>query len=306
MAGSRSLSRRKFLELIGLAASATALGACTPRAVQVVVTATPSPVPPTPTPLPPPLTIVEPGGFEMVLVEAGSFEMGSASGRANEQPVHRVNITRNFYMAKTETAVEQYEIFCQDTAREMPAGFGTRPVVVSWYDATAYCNWLSERAGLTPCYVLARESTECDFLANGYRLPTEAEWEYAARGGNRSEGYLYAGSNHPGPVGWYEDNAVGYRRPVGEKMPNELGLYDMSGNLREWCWDWYEKDYYSVSPTDDPSGPALVREHFADVNKVRRGGCFDSWADELRTTYRTAVWPQRMGTTTGMRIVRTE
>ena len=176
---------------------------------------------------------------------------------------------------------------------------------MSWYDATAYCNWLSEQSGLSPCYILARESTECDFVASGYRLPTEAEWEYAARGGNRSLGYLYAGGNNPRAVAWYDANSTGYRQQIGQKQPNELGLYDMSGNLREWCWDWYERDYYSVSPTDDPTGPELSREHFADVNKVRRGGSFNSWEFELRPSHRTYVWPDRVGTTNGMRLVRT-
>ena len=288
----RAISRRKFLELMGLTASAAALGACT-SPTPVVVTATPSPVPPTPTP------VSEPGGFEM----------GSAAGAPNEQPVHTVNLTRSFYMAKYEANVNLYAAFCQDTARAMPErygpGYDDRPIVLSWYDATELCNWLSERSGLNPCYSLALINTECDFDASGYRLPTEAEWEFAARGGIHSQGYLYAGSNYPRTVGWYDANSQGYRRPVGQKLPNELGLYDMSGNLREWCWDWYERDYYSVSPTGDPAGPELDLEHFADVNRVRRGGSFDSWEAELRSTYRTYCWPDRVGTTTGVRLVRT-
>jgi formylglycine-generating enzyme len=173
-----------------------------------------------------------------------------------------------------------------------------------------YCNWLSLRCGLSPCYAIQEEQVDpsnhcpvdrmrwlvtCDFSADGYRLPTEAEWEFAARGGTGSHGYRYAGSDDPRDVGWFLESAEvvasrmlrgkvvrashfhdlvkqlnnGQPQPVGRKQSNELGLYDMSGNVREWCWDWYDPGYYSRSPKE-PRGPS------SGSVRVNRGGAWRS------------------------------
>lgn len=303
------VSRREFLRMTGITASAVVLGACAPQTpaedtivVEAAPTATPTTPPPTPTeePTPTPVVVVEPGGFEMVLVEAGSFEMGSASGRSAEQPVHTVNITQPFYIARYEVTCEQYAEFRSD------AICGELPVGVIWYDAVEYCNWLSEQAGLTPCYELKRLATTCDFSANGYRLPTEAEWEYAARGGNKSQGHVYAGSDDPDAVGWHAGNSGEQAQPVGQLQPNELGLYDMSGNRTEWCWDWYRRDYYASSPADDPTGPELASTSFRDVVKVFRGGGFSGDAESMRTTGRNYTAPDYdVGGGDAIRLVRT-
>jgi formylglycine-generating enzyme required for sulfatase activity len=284
------ISRRRFLEIAGLAASVAAVGGCNPR-TPVAVTATPSPLPPTATPEPVPLTTLEPSGFEMVLVEAGSFEMGSNTGLPLEQPVHTVQITRPFYTGKYEVTFEQYDEFCDatDKTRAIDPGYGrgTRPVGnASWYDTIEFCNWLSELAGLEICYSGEGMATECDFTASGYRLPTEAEWEYAARGGTRSQGYLYAGSDDADEVAWYADNSADSTHPVGQKAPNELGLHDMSGNVYEWCWDWYDREYYAESPANDPTGPE-IGEGILGRQRVRRGGDFWNDAFSVRTTART-------------------
>ncbi|MFX1411876.1 MAG: formylglycine-generating enzyme family protein, partial [Promethearchaeota archaeon] len=289
MSTRHKLSRRAFLKVVGAAASVAVLEACVPQASEpdVVPTATvvqPQPTftvgptaTPVPTPTPTPVEI-EPIVPEMVLVKAGSFEMGSADGRPDEQPVHTVTITYPFYVARYAVTFDEYDLFYLDRPGggvrkpdDGGLGRGTRPVEVTWSNAVAYCNWLSEKGGLNPCYSGKGRLTQCDFAADGYRLPTEVEWEYAARGGQKSQGYTYAGSDNLDDVAWYADNSGGQLRPVGQKQPNELGLYDMSGNTWEWCWDWYGKAYYASSPASDPRGPASN----PDILRVKRGGRAD-------------------------------
>jgi sulfatase modifying factor 1 len=212
-------------------------------------------------------------------------------------------------MAKYEVTFEEYDRFYHDakgTGIRKPDdegwGRGNWPVAVTWYDAVTYCNWLSEKEGLTPCYSRGGRATQCDFSANGYRLPTEAEWEYAARGGQKSQGYIHAGSDNPDDVAWYADNSDDQTHPIGQKKPNELGLYDMSGNLWEWCWDFYGEDYYASSPASDPEGPASVTD--TSLERVKRGGYVTLDSNSLRTTFRSAgsttYWPGE-----GFRLVRT-
>lgn len=310
-------SRREFLKMAGIAASAAVLGACIlprtpddPPEIEPTATTTPTPPQPTPTSIPStptPTILIEAGGFEVVLVEAGSFDMGSTEGFSREQPVHAVTITRPFYVSRHEVTLEQYDEFCDASGRPRPDdsgwGRGNRPVGVSWYDAVEYCNWLTEREGLTPCYSGGGLATECNFSANGYRLPTEAEWEYAARGGQRSRGYMYAGSNNPDDVAWYQHNSDDQTHPVGQKKPNELGLCDMSGNSGEWCWDWYERHYYELSPSRDPTGPDLPTGHW-NQSRVRRGGDYWNSADSLRVTARSLDTPVTQRPEHGFRIVR--
>ncbi len=209
----------------------------------------------------------------LVYVEGGSFMMGSDDLESweDEQPIHEVSVS-SFYIGKYQVTQKEW----QEVMGDNPSLFkGDKLPVerVSWYDAIIYCNKRSIKEGLNPCYSGSGDNITCDWTANGYRLPTEAEWEYAARGGKKSKGYIYSGSNDLKKVAWYEDNSGDETHPVGEKQANELGIYDMSGNVWEWCWDWYDENYYQQSPKKDPRGPSS-----GDYSRVLRGG---SWYDNV-------------------------
>ena len=150
---------------------------------------------------------------------------------------------------------------------------------VSWNDAMEYCKWLSRETG------------------KQFRLPTEAEWEYAAKGGPRSKGYTYAGGNNLDEVAWYRENSRAYVHSVGQKKANELGLYDMAGNVREWCYDWYGDTYYQTSPEENPAGPDR------GTRRVLRGGSFGSDAERIRISYRNQEFPYNSALDFGFRIV---
>jgi formylglycine-generating enzyme required for sulfatase activity len=229
---------------------------------------------------------------DMVLVEGGAFQMGQPDPdifktgfSADEQPVHRVVID-DFYLSKYEVTYRFWDAFCLDTDRLIPdrpsSESAEYPVeYITWYDAIGFCNWLSRKHGFDSYYIIDKSRKDVNNQAdkdpfkwtisrsrnaNGYRLPTEAEWEYAARGGNLSKGYQYSGSDSAGAVAWIKSFLSCY--PVGAKQPNELGLYDMSGNVWEWCWDWYDANYYRQSPVDNPRGPTL-----GQYRVLRSGEC---------------------------------
>jgi formylglycine-generating enzyme required for sulfatase activity len=228
-----------------------------------------------------PEVLVTDGGFEMVHVEAGEFEMGCVGCARDERPMHTVILTQSFYIAKYAVTFEQYNAYCEETGRLLVDGNrwaqDNVPVFgLSWYDAVEYCNWLSEKEGLTPCYGEGDLRPSWVQEADGYRLPTEAEWAYAAKGGALGKAqYVYPGSDDADEVAWYADNSDGRPQPVGGKMPNELGLYDMSGNVREFCWDRYAWNFYLYcgDPVVDPRG-ANPTQH---PNIVLRGGDCMSW-----------------------------
>lgn len=218
---------------------------------------------------------------EMVTIEGGTFTMGSEDGLENEKPPHLVKLS-TYKIAKTETTVWQYKLFAVaigDTLRALCSGlWGDNPIVnVSWYDAIAYANWVSERKGLQAVYAgdLTSENVQANWQANGYRLPTEAEWEFAARGGNveKDKNYTYAGGNDLDEVGWYDQNSPRRTQPVAQKKPNALGLYDLSGNAWERCWDWYSP--LNPPKWDLPTVPAQnPRGAKSGASRVARGGAW--------------------------------
>jgi len=124
---------------------------------------------------------------------------------------------------------------------------------INWYEAVLFCNLKSASVGRQHCYTIDGEHVECDFSADGYRLPTEAEWEFAAIGGVKSQGFRYAGSDVLDEVAWYSKNAGKTTHPRAQKLANELGLYDMCGNVFEWCWDWFDR--FDSDYMDNPTGP---------------------------------------------------
>ena len=220
-----------------------------------------------------------------VHVAGGTFQMGStdSDADADESPVHSVTVD-SFYMAETEVTFDQYDAYCTAAGISKPDdsgwGRGSRPVTnVTWDDAVKYCNWLSEQEGLIPAYDINGTSVSWNQNAKGYRLPTEAEWEYAARGGAQSKGYKYSGSNDVDEVGWYSVNSGLKSNPVKGKKANELGLYDMSGNVWEWCWDWPGE--YSANAQTNPAGPSN-----GGLFRVVRGGSWGHAASSLRSAER--------------------
>jgi len=188
----------------------------------------------------------------------------------------------------------------RDTVTARGMGRGERPVIsVSWNDAVAYCNWLSGKEKLSKCYKI--DSTGVRYLdtAKGYRLPTEAEWEFAARGGNKSKGTQYAGSTNLNETSWYKINSSIGTMPSAQLKPNELGLYDMTGNVWEWVWDFYSDSYYKVSPVDNPKGPET------GAYRVMRGGAFYNFANYTRVYTRQNSYANFMQNSVGFRIART-
>jgi formylglycine-generating enzyme required for sulfatase activity len=261
--------------------------------------------------------------IEMVQIPGGSFQMGDVKneGGSYEKPVHTVTLT-GFYMGKYPVTQVQY----QSVMGSNPSYFssspasgevqGKRPVeCVSWYDAIEFCNALSIKEGLTPYYTIDKvnkdpnNANNSDNLkwtvtlngtANGYRLPTEAQWEYAAKGGDGSPGnYTYAGSDTADDVAWYSSNSNSMTHEVGKKQPNGLGLYDMSGNVYEWCWDWYGS-YLSETQTD-PVGPVGA---FSGFSRVIRGGSGRTSAERVRSALRDGDDPNDRYHIYGFRLVR--
>jgi len=221
---------------------------------------------------------------QMIKVEGGPYYMGDVlnMGAGNEKPVHRVKVN-TFYIAATETTVLQWRTYCEATGHPMPSqtlegGYlDDHPIVnVSYDEIQGYCDWLSDKKGKI-----------C-------RLPTEAEWEFAARGGQKGKGCKYSGGQSIDLIAWHEGNCKSSEQ-VAAKKPNELGLYDMSGNACEWCSDWYGP-YNTTDDGDNPKGPAT------GTTRVVRGGGWFSKAANCRCTMRGFSLPDNSNSGIGFRV----
>ena len=264
---------------------------------------------------------------EMVPVPAGGFMMGALEDDKeaydDEKPRHKVTLTRDFLIGKYVVT----QVLWESVMGSNPSTFtgANRPVeCVSWFDVVSFCNKLSEFEGLEPVYdglgdyqvgddqnmdedeiEALSAAIKCNWSAKGYRLPTEAEWEYSARGGHY---HKYAGSNNVDEVAWYRINIGDETHPVGQRKPNDFGLYDMSGNVFEWCWDRMELDddlniigdsLYLHGPVTDPYGSTV------GFDRVFRGGSCRYYPRSVRTSNRGGNSPVYQSIGLGFRIVRT-
>ena len=234
----------------------------------------------------------------MIFVKGGTFQMGDEVGDLSKgcRPVHNVTV-RDFYIGKTEVTQSQYKVVMGETPSNSKGD--NLPVdQVSWNDAVVYCNKLSDKEGLEKCYSGNGDSIRCNFSTNGYRLPTEAEWEYASRGGSLSSRFKYSGSNNIDDVAWYSvtTNDKG-TKPVGTKQANELGIFDMSGNVREWCNDWAKRHYHK-GIVDNPIGASK------GWRRIYRGGSWHNRARHCRVAYRWCGYPFVNDCLIGFRVLR--
>jgi formylglycine-generating enzyme required for sulfatase activity len=231
--------------------------------------------------------------FRMVRVNGGSYDMGDYRRDLVSQPVHNVSLS-DFYIGQTEVTQDLWsKVMGGNPAKHKGTDLPVEQV--SWYDCILFCNYLSEDAGLTPYYritdIKRKSGGEYYYIesatvsindsATGFRLPTEAQWEYAARGGLKHNEYLYAGSNKLEEVAWYYENCNNSTHPVAQKKPNRLGLFDMCGNVMEWCFDW-SGDYHPTQAIN-PLGPSSGRR------KVLRGGSWRAYIPHLcRVSFRNS------------------
>jgi sulfatase modifying factor 1 len=231
----------------------------------------------------------------LVLIPKGSFMMGATSGSDwDNKPQHKVNITGDFWMSKTEITQEIWKVVYGSISNPSQYVGDKLPVdQVVWLKAIDFCNQLSKIEKLTPCYTVNGDQVTCNWSANGYRLPTEAEWEYACRAGTTNDFY-----GNILDIGWTNENAGNKPQNAGQKTPNAFGLYDMSGNVYEWCWDIYDSDYYGVSPSDDPKGPTSGSE------RVLRGGSWIDGTDKAKSSARYSTMPNLYNYNWGFRVVR--
>jgi formylglycine-generating enzyme len=283
-----------------------------------------------------------PDPIEMVYIQGGTFQMGDSfsEGDTDELPVHSVTLS-SFYLGKYEVTQAEWTAYMPaENWSSYGAGVNYPAYYVSWYEIIKYCNLRSIAEGMTPVYMInnstdptewgtvpadhntAWDAAICNWSANGYRLPSEAEWEYAARGGlsgqrfpngatishstngDTQANYFAQPSLYTydvSPTTDYHPSYNGKSSPVGSFPPNGYGIYDMAGNLWEWCWDWYSSSYYSISPSNNPTGPTT------GLIRAGRGGYWSYTANHCRVACRLYLYylPDFSDKNIGFRVART-
>jgi len=253
----------------------------------------------------------------MLLLNGGTFQMGDAS-ISNTIPLHSVTISP-FYMGKYEVTQSEWIATMGNNPSHLIGDLNCPVENISWYDVLVYCNKRSIAESLTPCYSIGGSTLPtgstgstwgpvptavsstwndvvCNWNANGYRMPTEAEWEFASRGGISSGQYIYSGSNNIDLVAWYVTNSGGKTHKIGNKTPNELGVYDMSGNVLEWVWDWYGN--YLETDQTNPTGSTT------GTTRILRGGSYMYDLNYCRVAFRNNNNPYNKYDGMGLRLVR--
>jgi formylglycine-generating enzyme required for sulfatase activity len=230
--------------------------------------------------------------FGVVEIPAGKFTRGSETSSANEQPAREITITRAFYISENEVSQRLYKAVMGDNPSRVESI--ELPVEnVTWGKAVEFCNKLSQLHGFDNVYIITGADVTMNPNKNGWRLPTEAEWEYACRAGTTSD---YAGNNVINDMGWYGDNSGLRMHPPQLKLANDFGVYDMHGNVWEWCWDFYGEDYFRSSPATDPNGPN------SGDRRVQRGGSWNDGYNFARSANRSL--PLNAIGNVGIRLVR--
>lgn len=250
--------------------------------------------------------------LEMVFVKSGSFQMGTPADdmkRYGDEFDHRVTLTKDFYIGKFEVTQELYKKVIGKNP-SMFKGDNLPVEQVDWYEAIIFCNKLSELDNRESVYTIDKTRIDpnnkfeldkkkwiviANEEANGYRLPSEAQWEYAAKGGEKSEGFKFSGSNSVEEVAWSALNSGGKTHPVGGKKPNELGIYDMSGNVYEWGYYWNRP--YGKEDAVDPVG------NISGEERVIRGGSFNDFPMDMRSATRCADNPVSQHDILGFRVI---
>jgi len=246
---------------------------------------------------------------DFVLIKGGTFTMGSPANepeRQNDETQHRVTVG-DFYIDKYSVTQKEYQELMGGNPSENKGN--NLPVEnVTWFDAVRYCNARSTKEGLTPAYTISGETVTWNRAASGYRLPTEAEWEYACRAGTttpfntgnnitdkEANCYNHYGYNN-NSSGRVTGGARGSTAPVGSYQANRWGLFDMHGNTADWCWDWYGE--YQTTAQNNPQGPQ------DGTLKVNRGGGFNDFPKHIRSAYRAAMPPDNASFNIGFRLAR--
>ena len=218
--------------------------------------------------------------FQMVKIQGGTFQMGATSEQGNdvsinEKPIHSVTLS-DYHIGQTQVTQELWQAVMGSNPSEFKGDSQCPVENVSWNDCMEFIAKLNRLTG------------------KNFRLPTEAEWEYAARGGSKSRGYKYSGNNNPDLVAWYDGNSINKTHPVAQKQANELGLYDMSGNVWEWCSDWYGE--YTNEVQTNPTGPITGTDY------VQRGGSWENGSIGVRVSRRSPGTPALRGCYYGLRL----